>query len=47
MKVDRELEEAIQKHGVVNPPKSYEDQFFERINQKKKDIAAVWEALTL
>lgn len=39
MKVDRELEEAIKKHGEVQPPKTYEDQFFERINQKKKDLA--------
>lgn len=39
MKVDRELQEAIQKHGHVEPPKSYEDKFFERINNKKKDIA--------
>jgi len=41
MKVDRELSDAIKKHGEVNPPKSYEDHFFERINQKKKDIAAL------
>jgi hypothetical protein len=40
MKVHKELDDAIAKHGVVNPPKSYEDQFFERINSKKKDIAA-------
>lgn len=39
MKVDRELEEAIKKHGVIQPPKAYEDQFFERINAKKRDIA--------
>ena len=41
MKVDRELNEAISKHGVVNPPKSYEDQFFEKINQKKKEVASI------
>ena len=39
MKVDKELQDAINKHGLVNPRKSYEDQFFERINAKKKDIA--------
>lgn len=41
MKVERELNEAIKKHGEINPPKSYEDQFFERINSRKKDIAAL------
>jgi hypothetical protein len=40
LKVDRELQEAIRKHGEVQPPKEYEDQFFERINQKKRDIYA-------
>jgi hypothetical protein len=38
MKVDRELQEAINKHGIVQPPKEHEDQFFERINNKKRDI---------
>jgi hypothetical protein len=38
--VERELEAAIAKHGEVQPPRSYEDQFFERINHKKRDIAA-------
>ena len=41
MKVDRELKEAKEKHGVISPVKSYEDSFFERINSKKKDIAAL------
>ena len=39
MKVDRELDEAVKKHGVIQPPKAYEDEFFERINNKKKEIA--------
>ncbi len=41
MKVERELKDAIAKHGEIRPPTSYEDNFFERINSKKKDIAAV------
>ena len=32
MKVDRELEDAINKHGVVQPPQEFEDQFRDRIN---------------
>jgi hypothetical protein len=40
MKVERELEEAINKHGEVNPPKSYQDRFYERVNNKKKEIAS-------
>lgn len=38
MKVDRELQAAIRKHGEVQIPKSYEDQFFENIAEKKKNI---------
>jgi hypothetical protein len=38
MKVDRELQAAIAKHGEVQPPQQHEDQFFERINKKKQDI---------
>lgn len=45
MKVGRELKEAINKHGEIRPPKSYEDTFYERINSKKKDIAAIWDDL--
>jgi hypothetical protein len=41
LKVDRELQEAIAKHGQVVPPKTYEDQFFENINNKKRDIYSV------
>jgi hypothetical protein len=41
LKVDRELDEAIKKHGVVQPPRKYEDEFFEKINQSKRNIASV------
>jgi len=40
MKVDRELKEAIEKHGTVSPPKEYEEKFYEKINAKKRDIYA-------
>jgi hypothetical protein len=39
MKVDRELEEAVKKHGVIQPPRKFEDMFFEKINDKKRDLA--------
>jgi hypothetical protein len=39
MKVDRELQEAIKKHGEVSPPKSYEDEFYEKIHGKKLELA--------
>jgi len=38
LKVERELEDAIQKHGTVTVPREYEDQFFERIHQKKDEL---------
>ena len=38
MKVDRELEEAIKKHGEINPPKKFEEQFYEKVNEKKKSV---------
>lgn len=38
LKVDRELQDAIGKHGQVEPPRSYEDQFFDKIKDKKRDI---------
>ena len=38
LKVDKELQEAIKKHGEVVPPKEYEDVFFDKINDKKKDL---------
>jgi hypothetical protein len=31
MKVDREMQEAIAKHGEVKVPKKYEDLFFEKV----------------
>lgn len=36
LKVDRELEEAIKKHGEVRLPKSFEDNFKDRILEKKR-----------
>lgn len=39
MKVDRELQDAIKKHGEVVEPQKYEDMFYEKINNKKKDLA--------
>jgi hypothetical protein len=41
MKVNRELQEAIKKHGEVAPPKVFEDEFFEKINNKKRDIYSI------
>lgn len=41
LKVDRELQAAISKHGVVQPPRTYEEQFFERINKKKQEIYSI------
>ena len=40
MKIDRELQEAIKKHGEVKLPKSFEDNFKDRILEKKRQIAA-------
>jgi len=40
MKVNRELEEAIAKHGRVEVPESFEDQFAEKIELAKKRVAA-------
>ena len=42
MKVDRELKEAIQKHGEVQVPELFEDQLKEKIENAKKKIAAMW-----
>ena len=38
MKVDRELQEAVQKHGEVEIPESFEDQFAEKIELAKKKL---------
>jgi len=40
LKVDREMQEAIKKHGTVSIPKSYEDEFHDRIKEKAKQIAS-------
>lgn len=48
MKVDRELQEAIKKHGVVQTPKKHEDQFYERIKKKKEEIYnTAWDIMFL
>ena len=39
MKVDRELEETVRKHGEVQPPRQFEDEFYEKIDLKKKSLA--------
>lgn len=41
LKVDRELEEAVAKHGQAVPAKEYEQIFFDRIKDKKKDIYSI------
>lgn len=38
MKVDKEIQDAIKKHGKVTPPRAYEDQFYENIKNKKNEI---------
>ena len=40
MKVDLELKAAIEKHGEAVPPKSYEKQFYERIQKKRHELTA-------
>jgi len=40
MKVNRELEEAIAKHGRVEVPESFEDQLAGKIELAKKRVAA-------
>lgn len=41
MKVQRELKDAIQKHGEVQVPELFEDQLKEKIENAKKKIAAM------
>ena len=41
MKVDRELQEAVKKHGEAVPAKLFEDEFFEKVNNKKRDIYSI------
>lgn len=40
MKVDRELQDAIRKHGEAVPPKKHEDEFYEKIKKKQEEILA-------
>ena len=35
-KVDREMEAAIKKHGYIQVPKPYEQEFAEEIEKKRK-----------
>jgi hypothetical protein len=37
-KVDREMEEAVKKHGTVTLPNSHIDEFYERIEREKAKI---------
>ena len=39
MKVNRELEDAVAKHGEVQIPESFEDQMAEKIELAKRKIA--------
>lgn len=39
MKVDKELDAAIAKHGEAVIPKTYEEQFYERVEDEKRRIA--------
>lgn len=39
-KVDREMVEAVKKHGAVDLPHSHIDEFYDRIDNKKRDIVA-------
>lgn len=39
MKVDRELKDAVAKHGEVSIPESFEDQLAEKIEAAKRRIA--------
>jgi hypothetical protein len=39
-KVDRELEEAIKKHGKVTPPYSFITDFQEKVENEKQKVAA-------
>lgn len=38
MKVDRELQEAIAKHGEVKLPAKHEDEFYQRIKKKQEEL---------
>lgn len=40
MKVDKELEQAIAKHGEASLPGVYQEEFYDKVDEKKKQIAA-------
>ena len=40
MKVNRELEDAVAKHGEVQLPEQFEDQLAEKIEIAKRKVAA-------
>jgi len=40
MKIMQELDEAIKKHGKVELPPLYEDEFYKKINKRKQELAA-------
>ena len=40
MKVERELEAAIAKHGEAVRPSQFEDEFREKVQARKRDIVA-------
>ncbi len=40
MKVDRELMDAVAKHGEVAVPEQFEDQLAQKIDDAKKRVAA-------
>jgi len=39
MKVDKELDEAVKKHGEAKIPETYEENFYDRIQKKREQIA--------
>jgi predicted nucleic acid-binding Zn-ribbon protein len=42
MKIDKEMEAAVAKHGkVTHPANSHIDDFYERIEKEKSNIATV------
>lgn len=38
--IDREMSQAVQKHGPMNLPTSHVEDFYERINHEKKNIVS-------
>ena len=39
LKVDKELREAVDKHGEIVPPKDHIEEFYEKIKDRKKELA--------